>query len=131
MVRLDNPWKASLSKKDFEQYPIWVWDDENEGHLPLSEPSYEYGTLFIKAHFKTEGYTFEGFLVGIDTFYAFCIFINDEEISFNLNLPGLFEVKIKKIFDLLQCNPFQFFPIQYKADVCLEDEKELSGTLSP
>lgn len=130
MARLNKPWRESLSKKDFDKYPIWVWDDENTGYLPLSEPSYEYGTLFIKAHFKTGEYAFEGFLVGIDTFYAFSIFVNGEKFSFNLNLPDLIKIKIEKIFKILKCKPFKFFPIKFKAAVCFEGQKELSGTLS-
>jgi hypothetical protein len=131
MVRLDSPWRRSLSKEDFDLYPIWVWDDENLGHLPLSEASNEYGTLFIKAHFKTGDYTFEGFLVGSDTFYAFGLFINGEKFTFNLNLPGLIDVKVENIFQVLKCRPFNFFPIYYRADIFLEDQKEVSGILSP
>lgn len=131
MVRLNDPRRERLTQKDFDQHPIWVWDDENTGHLPLSEPSYEYGTLFIKAHFETGGHIFEGFLVGIDSFYAFCLFVNNERFSFNLNLPDLMTIEIKKLYHVLKCKPFNFFPIHYKADVCLEDQKELSGILSP
>jgi hypothetical protein len=131
MARLNSPWRKSLSKEDFDQYPIWVWDDENVGHLPLSKVSYEYGTLFIKAYFTTGEYMFEGFLVGTDTFYAFGIFINGETFIFNFNLPGLMDSKLKNIFQLLKCQPFNFFPIRYKADVCLKGNQEVSGILSP
>lgn len=129
MVRLNSPWRRNFSKEDFDQYPIWVWDDENFGHLPLSEPSYEHGTLFIKAHFKTGGYTFEGFLVGGSSFYAFCIFFNNEEFYFNLNLTKLMEEEIKRIFRILNCEPFVFFPVYYKAVVTIENQKKISGIL--
>ena len=75
MVRLNNPHRADLCKEDFEQFPVWVWDDANEGYLPLSEPfTSEYGTLFIKARFIVNEHVLNGYLVGIQTFYAFGFF---------------------------------------------------------
>lgn len=128
MVRLSKPWKQSLSKEDFEEYPIWVWDDENEGRLPLSELSYDYGTLFVKSHFYTGGYTFEGYVVGITSFYAFCIFLHGDFFIFNMNLSIFFQPEIDKIFQILKCPPFPFFPVHFKTDVHLKEGEQISGT---
>lgn len=126
-MRLDKPWRKYLKKQELEEYPIWVWDDENEGLLPLSKPSYEYGPLFIKAHFKSGVYEFDGYLVGSDKFYAFGLFVGDFDFLFNFNLPKLIDSDLQEIFKILGCKPFPFFPVRYKADVCLEDQKEISG----
>lgn len=129
MVRLNKPWRQILCKEDFDKYPIWVWDDANEGLLPLSEPSYEYGTLFIKSHFFTNKYIFDGYLIGIESFYAFGLFVDSHDFVINLNLPGLAEPDLQNIFEILKCKPFPFFPVRYKADVCIKEGKEMSGVL--
>jgi len=71
MAKLDKPWRKFFSLADFEQYPVWVWDEVNEGHVPISElePAVEdYGTLLIKAHFHAGGHSFDGYLIGGLTF---------------------------------------------------------------
>lgn len=134
MVRLSDPKRKSLSLKDLERFPVWVWDDENENLLPLSEenPSiYEYGTLFIKAKFKTiSEYTFDGYLIGTSAFYAFGLFVENREFIMNLNLPEFIKKNMEEIYLLLQCKPFELFPLRYEACVSLKEKKEISGSLS-
>jgi len=38
---------------------------------------------------------------------------------------------IERIFQILECEPFKVFPMQYKADVCLEEGKVIAGFLKP
>jgi hypothetical protein len=37
MVRLNSPKRKEFVKEDFEEYPVWVWDDEMEYKLPISD----------------------------------------------------------------------------------------------
>lgn len=54
--------------------------------------------------------------MGGEVFYGFSLFINNEEIGFNFNLPRLTEENCTKIFRLLNCEPFPFFPIAYSIE---------------
>ena len=134
MVRLNNPRREILTRKDFEQYPVWTWDDKNEGYLPISEtePSPEnYWGLFIKARFDTpDGYSFDGFLVGDKTFHAFGLFIHEDDIMFNINLPDLNELALLRLKKLLKINSLKLFPIRYKSIISFKDGSEISGTLN-
>ena len=133
MVRLTNCWRNELTKKDFDQYPVWVWDDQEEGFLPLSdiEPSLnEHYPLFIKACFASGGYEFDGYLVGGDSFYAFFLFFKNQTFSFNIRLPEITRRTLRDLFSSMNCEPFVFFPIHYKSSVHLKEKQEISGVLS-
>lgn len=133
MGRLNSPHKTILSKGDFEEYPVWVWDDENVGYLPLSktEPvTGEYGTLLIKADLEAGGHKFKGYLVGISSFYAFGIFIDNQEVIINLNLLEDLESQVEQICKVLDCKPFSMFPLQYDSPIVVNGKK-ITGILSP
>ena len=133
MARLDNPKRKALSRADFEQYPVWVWDDENENHQPISEaePSPEdYGTLFIKARFEANGHVFDGYLIGGSTFYAFGLFVAGREFVMNLNLPDLMEKNCAEIIALLKCRPFKLFPLRFSSPVRSKGGRVIGGTLT-
>jgi hypothetical protein len=129
MVRLNNPHVQDITKADFDKYPIWVWDNGNEGFLPISDAKYtnEYGTLFIKANFESDGYRFDGYLVGDSSFYAFGIFIDDDEIGFNVNLTDFVQKGVDKISKKLKINRLNLFPLRYTSPVCYEDGSPISG----
>jgi len=66
MARLNSPRRILLSEEDFKIHPVWTWDDEHEGYLPISErePSPDnYDILLIKAQFITNDHVFQGYLV--------------------------------------------------------------------
>jgi hypothetical protein len=133
MARLNSPHRSTLSKTDLDEYPVWVWDDGNEGYLPLatSEPfTSEYGTLFIKANFEASGHQFEGYLIGINSFYAFAFFIKNKKIIININLTNEIESDLQTIYEWLNCRPFPLFPLYYYSSVRI-DNKLISGTIFP
>jgi hypothetical protein len=129
MARLNDSWKKNLRKEDFEKYPIWVWDDANEGFLPISDSKYttEYGTLFIKSVFESDGHFFDGYLVGFDFFYAFGLFLYEQEVGLNINMPEFVPKFQTQIFKLLNCTPFLLFPMRYKSSINFEDGTPISG----
>lgn len=92
------PKRKEFTQEDFEQYPVWAWDDEMEYKLPISDIELsrdDYGVFFIKAEFTTDGHHFDGYLIGNKTYYAFGIFVNGEEFILNLNMPDRIEIHMK------------------------------------
>jgi hypothetical protein len=133
MAKLNDPKRKTLSLADFEKYPVWVWDDDNENHQPISEaePSpADYGTLFIRARFESSRRSFDGYLIGGSTFYAFGLFIGGREIVMNFNLPDLIEKNLVEMFRLLKCQPFQFFPLRFTSPVHFKGGRKISGWLN-
>lgn len=133
MVRLNSPKRVLFTPEDFEEYPIWTWDDAHESYLPISErdPSIEdYDILFIKSKFETNGYSFDGYLTGDISFYAFGIFIDGKLFSMNLGLHSLVRQRLNEIFLVLRCEPFDFFPVYYYSPIHLKERKEISGYLN-
>lgn len=132
MARLNTHKKKILMLEDFDKYPVWTWDDEMENVQPLSEkqPAVEdYVDLFIKAKFKSNYIAFDGYLMGGDFFYGFVIFLKGKSFIFNINLPEFIKKELPEIFQILDCKPFEFFPIYYESDVVLKGGQKISGTL--
>lgn len=93
MERLSNIHDSDLSLAGFERFPIWTWDDAQEGYHPITGvgtfPS-EYPTLFIRATFTTtSGHRITGYLMGLESFYGFGIFYEGKDYLINLNLHDL------------------------------------------
>lgn len=133
MVRLNSPRRTELSLDDFKSYPVWTWDDDNEGYLPMSDTELtwgEYGIYFIRATFKTHKYIFDGYLIGCRTFYAIGLFVCGNEIILNKNMPDRVGEHLMEIFKLLKCQPFEFFPINYESSVRFKDGDALKGICS-
>lgn len=123
----------ALSLASFEKYPVWKWDDEQVAHEPVlswqpiqsDEP-----TLFIKANFITaDGTQLDGYVVGLDTFYAFGIFVDDTEYVFNINLPDMIEINIKSLQKRLDKNELKLFPLEYQTEVNFKNQDTLSGII--
>jgi len=93
MERLTNIHESDLSLAAFERFPIWTWDDEQEGYHPVAGTGalpVEFPTLFIRAAFTmTSGRLLTGYLIGLETFFGFGIFVAENEYLVNLNLPDL------------------------------------------
>jgi hypothetical protein len=134
MARLNKPKRKMFTKADFDQYLVWVWDDEMEGHLPLSEnelsPDSEYDTFFIKARFEVNGCWFDGYLLGDETYYAFGLFVGDQQFIMNLNAPDMIEEGLVEIRRLMNWEPFELFPFRYESPVRYEGGQVIAGTLT-
>jgi hypothetical protein len=93
MERLSNIHEPELSLAAFERFPIWTWDDEQEGYHPIAGSGalpVEFPTLFIRAAFTTpSGRRLVGYLIGLDSFFGFGLFVGEKEYLVNLNLPDL------------------------------------------
>ena len=122
-----------LSVECFNQYPIWTWDDSTEFHIPLKgkrEITDEHGTLFLKCEFKApNGVVFEGYLVGIDSFYAFGLFLKGAEIVFNLNLKEFVGKGVCEVRDLLSDSNFELFPLIYNSQIKNLDGSCIAGEI--
>lgn len=129
MERLSGIRESELSPAAFERFAIWTWDDQQEGHHPVSGVGalpLEFGTLFIRATFLTEsGIRFNGYLMGLQSFYGFGLFVNGEHYLINLNLPDLAAPEIKKIAQ--HVGSPSVFPLHYCADVAFEGQPPIQG----
>lgn len=129
MEKLSNIHKKNLGEEDFDRFPIWVWDDELEGHHPLigtGKISPEFPTLFVSATFTTQsGCKLKGYLVGRESFYAFGLFAGDEVHVFNQNAPDLAGLAADTISEKLGLE--RIFPLHYRAAVSLEASPPSEG----
>jgi len=123
-----------LTEECFESCPVWTWDDENEGHVPVERytPLPEnISTLFIKSRFETpSGRKFRGYLIGTRTFYAFGLFVNDYDYVLNLNLPDMIQETLDDIYQSLDERPFDMFPLKYETSVHFDSEPNLIGWIN-
>src|SRR5581483_9428392 len=93
MERLSNIHESDLSLAAFERFPIWTWDDEQQGYHPVTGSGplpVDCPTFFIRAAFTTtSGRQLVGYLIGLETFFGFGLFVGKNEYLINLNLPHL------------------------------------------
>ena len=93
MERLGDIHASELSLAAFERFPIWTWDDEQEGYHPVSGSGAlpdEFPTFFIRATFLTRSCAqLGGYLIGLQSFFGFGLFVGGKEYLINLNLPDL------------------------------------------
>jgi hypothetical protein len=125
----------TLSPTLLQEYPVWKWDDSQDWLEPVldwessrrDEPTY-----IIKADFiAVDGTQFEGYLIGLDTYYAFGLFVGENEHILNFNLPDRMEERIKEISEQLHNSDLTLFPLRYTSEVRLEDDKQITGIFSP
>jgi hypothetical protein len=133
MEKLTRHKRNSFAKDDFETYPLWIWDDEMEYKIPLLEkdPAQgQYGTLFLKSKFTiASGRCFDGYLIGINLYYAFGLFVEGEEIVFNKKTPDLNRIDLIKMFCILKSDPFPLFPVYYQSPVRFRGVAPIEGVL--
>ncbi len=125
----------NLTKELFDRHPVWKWDKTNEGHCPVENPeTLPEGdpSLFFRAIFKTsDGETFNGYVIGRESFYAFGLFVEGKEIVLNLNLPEFIQEEIQEICALLGRQNLQLFPLHFQTQFRVDEKHEIQGTLSP
>ncbi|SHI60119.1 hypothetical protein SAMN02745181_0474 [Rubritalea squalenifaciens DSM 18772] len=123
-----------LSPTAFREYPVWKWDDAQEKHEPLTKwqplPKDE-PTLFIKANFvAADGTAFEGYLIGLESYYAVGLFVDGTEHVLNLNLPDMIESSLKVICQRIGKEKVTLFPLHYETEVAFEGQSPIAGVLT-
>lgn len=130
MEKLGSIHEKDLSKEDFERFPIWVWDDEQEGYHPLvgtGPVPFGFGTLFVRATFRpVSGTSISGYLVGLRSFYAFGLFVDGEHYVVNRNARDL----AGPVFELIaqKLGVREVMPMRYRCDV-FEGQPPIEGIL--
>ena len=129
MENLSDIHVRELAAGEFARHPVWVWDDAQEGHHPLAGPGplpTHLGTLFVRATFITPtGRRLSGYLVGLQSFYAFGLFVPGRHDVINLNLPDLARPALQALSAQLGGEPI--LPLQYRVDPPLEGAADISG----
>ena len=122
----------TLNIESFNKYPVWQFTDDNEGHQPV--PGFngilplDKGTLFIKSKFVTpSGVKFDGYVIGIDSYYGFGLFCIDEVCLFNLSLPQYYGRSIRLLEETLGLNHIELFPLKFVTEVKDKDGKTIKG----
>lgn len=125
----------SLTKECFEKHPVWSWDGSQEFHVPVlkTDPLPEnFGTLFIKSDFYTPNrYKLQGYVIGLESFYAICIFAGDKEFNFNLNLPEMAKNDLISLFESFGKKPFKVFPLSYTTEFRFTGCDRIFGVFDP
>jgi hypothetical protein len=134
MERFINIQRTILTLQDFEQYPIWVWNDSNDAMCPLSERNVvppEYQPAFVFGRFRTaSGHELNGYLIGGDSFFAFGLFVGEKKFVINLNLPNLINKNVVTIRSLLADPSFELFPVSYESPICFSNGSPIKGNLA-
>jgi len=123
---------SDFSWELFERHPVWKWNATVDGYCPVEDfdplPTDE-PTLFMKATLTAStGEVFDGYLVGLDRFYAFGLFVGGEEYVINLRLPETIEAAAAAISRKLG-KPVRFFPLRYETDLHFAGQPRITGTL--
>lgn len=121
-----------FSKELFDRHPVWKWNATADGHCPVENfdplPKDE-STLFIKAIFTAaSGEVFDGYLVGLERFYAFGLFVSEEEYVINLRLPETAKAAEVAISGTLG-KSVRLFPLRYETSLHFAGEPRIAGTL--
>lgn len=130
MEKLNDIHQSDLTAEAFDRFPIWTWDDEQEGYNPLAGSGplpVEFPTIFIRATFTTpSGHKLNGYLTGLESFYAFGLFVGGTEYTVNLNLPDLAAPVLRSIMQKIGCG--NIVPLRFSADVAIEGRPPITGT---
>ncbi len=123
----------SLNKLAFERHPVWRFDDEREGKVPVEEldpVKYVDDPLMIKAQFRTpNGVELSGYIVGYELYYAFFVFANDRSFGFNETMQSdLIETREALAKALGEPN-LSLFPLEYRTGLKHEDGSPIEGVL--
>jgi hypothetical protein len=120
-----------LNKYSFEQHPVWRWDDENTSHIPVDQSDPlpdDVGDLFIKASFYApDGLMLEGYIVGLVSFHAIGIFVDDKSLLFNSNFPQMAHQELGELYSFLRMKPFPVFPLRYETNFHFAGGDNISG----
>jgi hypothetical protein len=121
-----------FSRESFELYPVWRWNASSDAHCPVIDfdplPEDE-STLFIKATFTAAtGEVFDGYLVGLTQFFAFGLFLDNEEFVVNLRLVETTE-SVATALRRKYGKSIRLFPLKYHTRVHFAGEECICGTL--
>lgn len=132
MIKLSDIMKDNLNIDCFKNNSIWKFTDDNEGHEPVlnhdSLLPLDQGVLFIKSNFIThDNIEFEGYIVGLETYYAFCLFYEGESYMFYITLPQYYERILSLLRKVLNLKSLNLFPLKFATEIKNSDGEYISG----
>jgi hypothetical protein len=128
--------KSYLVKNDFDLSPIWKFCQTDD----LTYPVFNYDDfpddsrdLCIKAQFNTPtNLKFEGYIVGVKNIFCIAIYLNNQTLFFNKNLPKNCLKSLEKINKLLGLSLTiqDISPLKYSTIVNWECFKNMNGEIN-
>lgn len=134
---------SDLSEVWLERHPVWTWDEgslfeDEDGVRPVEAADALNGgfsTVFVRSTFVTaSGRRLRGsvsFDVDRREVYSIDICIEDQHFGFNLQLKDMVPDMIERLRAAIHAADEAVFPIEYSADICLEDGRLLAGEFTP
>lgn len=132
MARLDDKWKQSITLADLHDFPVWTWDDEEDGYVPVDDVGLDleqYYTLFVRVTFRTGDRHFDGYVVYSGTVYAFSLFVGNRKFVFNVNLPELIKSDLPHFYRAAGGQEFSLFPLHYESGVFFKGGESIQGEI--
>ena len=123
-----------LNRRLFDQYPVWAWTDDEQGYIPIVQPSplpLDRGPLLIRAKlFPANGPVLDGYVIGLGSVYAIGIFARDTDYVFNRRLGALSGKVASELFAAIGIEPFDLFPLRFVTDFQFAEGVRLEGSFA-
>ena len=122
-----------MTYEQFLKYPVWTWNESRDGYVPVLQTSPlpdDEDTLFMLSTFVREnGLCLPGYVVGIDSFYAFGVFVDGKSYRFNVRLPSEAAATKQALADQLELPVSEVFPLAFRSEFGFLDSPPISGSL--
>jgi hypothetical protein len=129
-----------LNISDFEKFPIWSWEDDDEFVVPINTNEIninELDAIFVKCKiFLPSGLTYSGMIsVRVSDYEVFSISFPDKDGKL-ISLPLQTILKQRRLLQIsnlcivLNTTEDKIFPIVYKTPLLDTNGKELEGVIN-
>jgi hypothetical protein len=130
---------SELTKKHFEDFPVWAWAEDPIAEdlvSPVLETHpipVEAAADFIKAEFQTpSGLRFDGYVIDADAVFAINLFIDHHQVVFNVQMDRAWvERGLAELRTAIGDQEAQIFPLTYKSEYRLSDGTIIAGEFDP
>jgi len=118
-----------INKAEFGRHAVWRFDEDSDLLYPVDHPDDMPDNprdVQIRAVFFTPiGEELEGHIVGIDNVFCIGIFVNEETIFFNKNLPDMVQEEFERLRLSLKNTKIEsvndLFPLRFETRFDWED----------
>lgn len=124
----------SFNEACLKDSPVWAWDDSGDYVFPVGQRSplpTDLGELMIEADFVApSGMHLRGVVNNPPGEYSISLFVGNQVIHLNSNLPSVARAELGRLFDLLGVQPFDLFPLRYETQFHFPGKPNIAGVFS-